>query len=32
MSVKTQVPFEEEDGVPIADLFLRDPETLKTFL
>jgi hypothetical protein len=30
--VETPAPFEAADGVPIADLFLRDPEMLKTFL
>jgi hypothetical protein len=30
--VETPVPFEAAGGVPIADIFLRDPEMLKTFL
>jgi hypothetical protein len=30
--VETPAPLEAVDGIPITDLFLRDPELLKTFL
>jgi hypothetical protein len=32
VSAETPAPFKAADGVPIVDLFLRDPELLKTVL